>query len=84
MSCGSWCECYLAVFLMSHFLPLFAKYTLSILANYHQMLRVYGVGGNLLKAVHSFYVDSRACVLVENDVSELFSVNVGLRRGCVM
>ena len=35
-----------------------------------QMLRVYGVGGNLLKAVQSFYVDSMACVQVRNDVSE--------------
>ena len=26
-----------------------------------QMLRVYGAGGKLLKAVQSFYVDSRAC-----------------------
>ena len=34
-----------------------------------QMLRVYGVGGKLLKAVQSFYVDSRACVRVGNDVS---------------
>ena len=44
-----------------------------------QMLRVYGVGGKLLKAVQSFYVDSRACVRVGNDVSEWFPVNVGLR-----
>ena len=29
-----------------------------------QMLRVYGVGGKLLKAVQSFYVDSRAYVRV--------------------
>ena len=49
-----------------------------------QMLRVYGVGGKLLKPVESFYVDSRACVLVGNDVSEWFPVNVGLRQGCVM
>ena len=49
-----------------------------------QMLRVYGVGGKLLKAVQSFYVDSRACVRVGNDVSETFPVNVGLRQGCVM
>ena len=48
------------------------------------MLRVYGVGGKLLKAVQSFYVDSRARVQVGNDVSELFPVNVGLRPGCVM
>ena len=45
---------------------------------------VYGVGGKLLKAVQSFYVDSRACVRVGNDVSEWFPVNVGLRKGCVM
>ena len=49
-----------------------------------QMLRVYGVGGKLLKAVQSFYVDSLACVRVGNDVSEWFPVNVGLRQGCVM
>ena len=41
-----------------------------------QMLRVYEVGGKLLKAVQSFYVDSRACVRVGNDVSEWFPVNV--------
>ena len=49
-----------------------------------QMLTVYGVGGKLLKAVQSFYVDSRAFVWVGNDVSEWFPVNVGLRQGCVM
>ena len=31
-----------------------------------------------------FYVDSRACVRVGNDVSEWFPVNIGLRQGCVM
>ena len=45
-----------------------------------QMLRVYGVGGKLLKAVQSFYVDSRACVRLGNDVSEWFPVNVGQGR----
>ena len=48
-----------------------------------QMLRVYGVGGKLLKAVQNFYVDSRACVWVGN-VSEWFPGNVGLRQGCVV
>ena len=47
------------------------------------MLRVYGVGGKLLKSVQSFYVDIRACVRVGNDASEWFPVNVGL-QGCVM
>ena len=34
--------------------------------------------------MQNFYVDSRACVRVGNDVSEWFLVNVGLRHGCVM
>ena len=50
-----------------------------------QMLRVYGVGEKLLKAVQSCYEDSRAWVRVGNNVSEWFPVNVGLlRQGCVM
>ena len=49
-----------------------------------QMLRVYGVGGKLLKAVQSSHIDSRARVRVGNDVREWFPVNVGLRQGCVM
>ena len=40
--------------------------------------RVYGVRGKLLKAVQSFYVDSRECIRVGNDVSEWVPVNVGL------
>ena len=47
------------------------------------MLRVYGVGGTLLKAVQSFYIDTTACVWVGNDVSEWFPVDVGLRQCCV-
>ena len=38
--------------------------------------RVYGVGGKLLKVVQSFYIDSRACVRLRNDVSLWFPVNV--------
>ena len=35
-----------------------------------QMLRLHGGGGKLLKAVHSFYIDSRACVRVGNDLTQ--------------
>ena len=45
-----------------------------------QMLRVCGVKVKLLKAVQRFYVDSRACVRVGNDLSEWFQVNGGLRQ----
>ena len=34
--------------------------------------------------MQSFYVDSRECVWVGNDVSEWFPINVGLRQGCVI
>jgi hypothetical protein len=49
-----------------------------------RVLRLYGVGGHLLKAVQSFYADSRACVRVGSEVSDWFTVKVGLRQGCVM
>ena len=49
-----------------------------------QMLRVYGVGGKLLQAVQSFYIDSWACVRVGNDMSKWFPVNLGLKEGCVL
>ena len=49
-----------------------------------QMLRLYGLGGRLLRAVKSFYESSRACVRVGDSVSEWFPVRVGLRQGCVM
>ena len=45
---------------------------------------MYGVGGKLLKAVQIIYVDSKACVRIENDISERFSVNVGVRQVCVL
>ena len=37
-----------------------------------------------LKAVRSFYVGSKACVRVGEQMSEWFPVRVGLRQGCVM
>ena len=48
------------------------------------MLRIYGVGGRLPKAVQCFNSESRACVWGESGVSEWFDVNSGLRQGCVM
>ena len=41
-----------------------------------QMLRVYEVGGKLVKAVRSVYVDSRACFRVGNDVMSPWLFNV--------
>ena len=83
----SWvCENYIANYkhVFSVFMDLEKAYDTIDRHGMWQMLKVYGVGGKLLKAVQSLYIDSRACVRVGNDVSEVFPVNVGLRQGCVM
>ncbi len=38
------------------------------------VLRLYGLGGRLLKGVKSFHVNSKACVRVRNGVSDWFLV----------
>ena len=48
------------------------------------VLRVYGVGGQLLEGIKAFYRNASACVRVDGEVSESFSVEVGVRQGCVM
>ena len=48
------------------------------------VLRLYGIGGRLLRGVKSLCVGSKACVRVGNGVSEWFPVRMGLRQGCVM
>ena len=48
------------------------------------VLRLYGVGGKLLKAVKSSYVRNKACVRVGNEMNDWFPVSVGLRPGSVM
>ena len=45
---------------------------------------LYGLGGKLLNAVKSFYIDSRGCVRVGMGESEWFNVKMGLRQRCVM
>ncbi len=46
------------------------------------VLRLYGVGGRLLKGVKRSYVNIRACVRVGNGVSDWCPVRVGFRHGC--
>ncbi len=47
-------------------------------------LRVYGVGGQMLEGIRSFYENASASVRVNGELSESFSVKVGVRQGCVM
>ena len=46
------------------------------------VLRLYGIGGRLLRGVKSLYVGSKACARIGNEVSEWFPVRVGLRQRC--
>ena len=41
-------------------------------------------GGKLLDEIKSMYVDSLACVRVKGGVSERFTIDSGVRQGCIM
>ncbi len=47
-------------------------------------LRVYEVGGQLLEGIKSFYENASASVRMNRELSKSFSVEVGVRQGCVM
>ena len=47
-----------------------------------EVLREYGVGGPLLRAVWSLYKQSRSLVCIAGSESDLFPVHVGLWQGC--
>ena len=47
-----------------------------------EVLREYGVGGPLLRAVRSLYDCSRSLVRIAGSKSDLFPVHVGLQQGC--
>ncbi len=48
------------------------------------VLKIYGVGGKLLRAVNSFYEETSVCVKIGGETREHFEIKVGLRQGCVM
>ena len=47
-----------------------------------RVLGMYGISGQLLKAVQSLYEKSEACVRVCREEGEWFEVGVGLRQVC--
>ena len=49
-----------------------------------KVLREYGVNGQLLRAIKSFYCRPEVCVRVNGKQSKPFHVGVGLRQGCVL
>ncbi|CAK1590641.1 unnamed protein product [Parnassius mnemosyne] len=49
-----------------------------------ELLPGYGVDGRLLRAVQSLYCDCKACVRVGHDLSPMFSVQTGVKQGCLL
>lgn len=49
-----------------------------------EVLSEYGINGGLLEAVKSIYVDSRAAVRIDGELSESFEVKEGVRQGCCL
>ncbi len=48
------------------------------------VLKIYGVGGQLLKGIQAFYREANVCVRVGAKFSEGFAVEVGVRQRCAM
>ena len=49
-----------------------------------KVLREYGVDGQLLRGIKSFYCRPKVCVQVNGKQSKPFHAGVGLRQGCVL
>ena len=49
-----------------------------------QVLRMFDVGGTLLRGIKSMYVNSLGCIRVNRDVSKCFRTDSGMRQGCIM
>ena len=49
-----------------------------------KVLQEYGVNGQMLRAIKSFYSRSKVCFRVNGKQSKPFHVDVGLRQGCVL
>ncbi len=49
----------------------------------YNVLKVYGVGGQLMKGI-TFYREMNACVKVDGELRDSFVIEVGVRQGCVI
>ncbi len=48
------------------------------------VLKIYGVGGQLIEEIKVFYREANACAEADGELSDSFAVGVGVRQGCVM
>ena len=68
-----------------HALSILKKHMTKFLGiNFGRFCRSYGVNGQLLRAIKSFYCRPEVCVRVTGKQSKPFHEGVGLRQGCVL
>ena len=48
------------------------------------VLKIYGVGGQLLQGIKAFYEGANACVRIGGEMSGVFGINAGVMQGCFM
>ncbi len=48
------------------------------------VLKIYGVGGQLMEGIKAFYREANACVKVDGELSDSFTVGAGVRQGCII
>ncbi len=49
-----------------------------------KVLKIYGVGGQLMKGIKAFYREKYACVQLDREFSASFAIGVGVRQEFVM
>ncbi len=48
------------------------------------VLKIYGVGGQLMEGIKAFYREANTCVKVDGELSDIFAIGVGVGHGCVV
>ncbi len=48
------------------------------------VLKIYGVGGQLMEGIKAFYREADGCAKVDEEFGDSFAVGVGVRQECVM
>ncbi len=48
------------------------------------VLKIYGMGGQLMEEIKTFYREANACVKVDGELSDSSAIGVRVRQECVM
>ncbi len=48
------------------------------------VVKIYGVGGQLMEGIKAFYKEANACVKIDGQLNDSYAIGVGVRQGYVM